>query len=250
MEVGRAGRAVLGYDHPRKHSRLLCRRGFRDGFDQPLRRDPALPLRFVPPAGDEPVELCGQPVQGRCEVQFRQVQGPRIQGDAHDGRHHRPRTGKGRTDHREDRRRPRRPGCAPRGAGALEEDPRNGAEGPPYGSGHHGRGRHARRAGSALRHAGGDRLRRRGAEVPRSGGLRRFGEDGRRARRLPGLRRREGGEQPDDRPYPRGRSGALRGDDEGGPPRPTTAPRPTTSTGWPRSRCRAPSRNGWTIRSR
>ena len=65
---------------------------------------------------------------------------------------------------------------------------------------------------------GGDRLRRRGAEVPRSGGLRRFGEDGRRARRLPGLRRREGGEQPDDRPYPRGRSGALRGDDEGGPP--------------------------------
>ena len=172
----------------------------------------------MPPVGDEPVELCGQPVQGRCEVQFRQVQGPRIQGDAHDGRHHRPRTGKGRTDHREDRRRPRRPGCAPRGAGALEEDPRNGAEGPPYGSGHHGRGRHARRAGSALRHAGGDRLRRRGAEVPRSGGLRRFGEDGRRARRLPGLRRREGGEQPDDRPYPRGRSGALRGDDEGGPP--------------------------------
>ena len=73
------------------------------------------------------------------------------QGHAHDGRHHRPRTGKGRADHREDRRRPRRRGCAPRGAGAVEEDPRHGAEGPPYGSRHHGRGRHARRAGSALR---------------------------------------------------------------------------------------------------
>ena len=49
---------------------------------------------------------------------------------------------------------------------------------------------------------GGDRLRRRGAEVPCPGGLRRFGEDGRRARCLPGLRRCEGGEQPDDRPHP------------------------------------------------
>ena len=37
LEVGRAGRTVLGYDHPRKRARLLCRRGLRDGFDQPLR---------------------------------------------------------------------------------------------------------------------------------------------------------------------------------------------------------------------
>ena len=104
------------------------------------------------------------PFKADAKFNFDKFRDARRQGHAHDGRHHRPRTGKGRTDHREDRRRPRRPGCAPRGAGALEEDPRNGAEGPPYGSGHHGRGRHARRAGSALRHAGGDRLRRRGAE--------------------------------------------------------------------------------------
>ena len=107
---------------------------------------------------------------------------------------------------------------APRGTGAVEDDPRNGAEGPPHGARHYGRGRHACRPGAALRYAGGDRFRRRGAEDPRAGRLRRVGEAGRRARSLPDLRCRQGGEQPDDRPHPRGRSGALRGDDEGRPP--------------------------------
>ena len=44
VEIGRAGRVVLGYDHPRERSRLLRRRGFRDRLDQP----PAARSRFVP----------------------------------------------------------------------------------------------------------------------------------------------------------------------------------------------------------
>ena len=100
----------------------------------------------------------------------------------------------------------------------MEEDPHDGAEGPPHGARHYGRGRHARRPGTALRYAGGDRLRRRGAEDAGRGGLPGLGEDGRRTRGVPDLRRGEGGRESDDRPHPRGRSGALRGDVPGGTP--------------------------------
>ncbi len=42
----------------------------------------------------------------------------------------------------------------------------------------------------------------------------------------------------------------MRSSTGGWPPRPTTARRPTTSTGWPRSRCRVQSRSGSTTRFR
>ena len=147
-----------------------------------------------------------KPFTAEASFDFAKFPRPRGQGHAHDGRHHRPRTGEGRADHRQDRGRSRGRGCAPRRARALEEDPHDGAEGPPHGPRHHGRRRHARRAGAALRYAGGDRLRRRGAEDAGRGGLPGLGEDGRRTRGVPDLRRGEGGRESDDRPHPRGRS--------------------------------------------
>lgn len=73
----------------REYSRLLCRRRIYDRGDQPLRRNSALPLRLVPPAGDQPVELRGQTFHQRSVVQLREIQATRREGDAYDGRHHR-----------------------------------------------------------------------------------------------------------------------------------------------------------------
>ena len=218
LEAGRARRAVLGYDHPRERPRLLCRRRLRDRLDQPLRRDSALPLRLVPPAGAQPLLLRRRSVHRKGAVQLPQIQGARGQGHAHHGRHHRSGAGESRAHHREDRRRPRRRGRTPRRAGAVEEDPQHGPQGTPHGSGHHGRRRHAGRPGSALRLGGSHRIRRRGAEDPGCGSLPRIGQDGRRTRRFRRLRRCQGEEQPHDRPHPRGRSRALRRDGREGTP--------------------------------
>ena len=108
MEVGRAGRAVLGYDPARKRPRLLCRRRVQHRLDQSVRRNSALPLRLVPSAGAESLQLRRQTLHRGGVVRFRKIPRPRGQGHAHDGRHHRPGTGKGRADHRQDRR-PKRP---------------------------------------------------------------------------------------------------------------------------------------------
>ena len=105
----------------------------------------------MPFAGAQFVVLCRRSFYQAGQVQLRQVQGARSQGNAHDGRHHRPGVGEGRADHREDRRRPRGRGRAPRRVGFVEKDPDDGPQGASHRPGHHGRGRHARRLGIALR---------------------------------------------------------------------------------------------------
>ena len=78
-----------GYDHPRERPRLLCRRGLHDGFDQPLRRDSAVPVRQLPTAGYQSAELCRRAVYRCGALQLRPFPRPYPQGHAHDGRHHR-----------------------------------------------------------------------------------------------------------------------------------------------------------------
>ena len=88
--------------------------------------------------------------------------------------------------------------------------PHDGPQRTSYGTGHHGRRRHARSIGTPLRYARSDGFRREGTEDPRTGSLPRLGKDGRRARSVRNFRCTQGGEEPDDRPHPGGRSGALR----------------------------------------
>ena len=109
--------------------------------------------------------------------------------------------------YKQDQTRPRGSRHPPRGALPVGEDPRESAQGTPYGSGHYGRGRHAGSSRTDLRYRPGHRLRRRGTEDAGSGGLPHVGQDGPGARRLPDVRQPEGGGQPDDRTHPRSRSG-------------------------------------------
>lgn len=90
----------------------------------------------------------------------------------------------------------------------LWKDPHDGPQRTSYGTGHHGRRRHARSIGTPLRYARSDGFRREGTEDPRTGSLPRLGKDGRRARSVRNFRCTQGGEEPDDRPHPGGRSGA------------------------------------------
>ena len=81
-----------------------------------------------------------------------------------------------------------------RGAGVVEENPHDGTERPPHGTGHHGRRRHAGGIGPALRLGRSHRFRGQGAERTGSGSLRRIGQDGSRTRSIPRIRCKQGGE--------------------------------------------------------
>ena len=111
--------------------------------------------------------------------------------------------------------RPRHP---PRRALPVGEDTREGTQGPPHGTRHHRRGRHARRTGAHLRHRRSDSLRGGGTEDAGRGSLPGLGKDGPRKGRLPDVRQPQGGGQSDDRTHPRSRPGPVRGDDAGRPP--------------------------------
>ena len=184
MEVGRAGRAVLGYDPPRER----CPTAMPTRVPRPFRPTPAARFRSAPTIqcrllAMNLLQLCGQPLHQGGDRSI-STGSRRMCGKAmrHDGRHHRPGTGEGRADHRQDSRRSRRRAIFAAWSWSLWKKIRDhGAEGPPHGPRHHRRGRYARGAGAALRLGRGDRFRRRGAEDAGRRSLPRFGPDGRRS---------------------------------------------------------------------
>ena len=71
MEVRRTGRAVLGHHPARIGAGLLRRPRIPHRFDESVRRNSAVPVRQLPPAGDQPVQLRRQAVHEGGFVQFR-----------------------------------------------------------------------------------------------------------------------------------------------------------------------------------